>query len=153
MVYKICKFFYLFFIIMIYFKLICQQLYSTIAFIIESSSDDPEKYFEPISDHDNQFQFGKFNTFYMTFVTFGLCWILISLDNLTLLIKIAGYGVWTIISYCVFIVAVFFYSAFRPTPEGKESFGELVSKMTLFSFDVGVKDIYKIVYFINIKDD
>jgi len=49
-------------------------------------------------------------------------------------VKIAGYGVWTIISFCVFIVCVFFYSLFY---KGAAHFGSAVSDMTLFSWDMG----------------
>lgn len=61
--------------------------------------------------------------FYMTFATFALCWILVSIENLTFLIKIAGYGVWTIISYFAFIVFIFFYAIFRHTDPNEPSFG------------------------------
>lgn len=50
---------------------------------------------------------------YMTLVSFFLCFFLISIENIGLLVKIAGYGVLTIISFVVFIIYIFFYGIFE----------------------------------------
>lgn len=68
----------------------------------------------------------------MTLISFVICYGLVSLKNLSFLIVIAGYGVWTIISFVAFIVVFFFYELI-----GNHDFFHNVSDITLFSWDIG----------------
>lgn len=70
----------------------------------------------------------------MTIFTFFLCLALVSIEEITFLVKIASYGVSTIISFCIFIVSIFFYSMFY---KGFDHFTSGIKDITLFSADVG----------------
>lgn len=65
----------------------------------------------------------------MTVIVFFMCWGMVSLKDLSLLIVIAGYGVWTIISFVVFILVLFFYSI------SLEEFGH---NLTLFEWNLNL---------------
>ncbi|KRX10480.1 hypothetical protein PPERSA_08782 [Pseudocohnilembus persalinus] len=128
--FKWVKWLYLFFIIMIYFYMIVLQLYDVFLFFFEISHLSTD-YFVPPTDK-NQFVFDRFSIPYMTLISFAICFGLVSLKNLSFLIVIAGYGVWTIISFVVFILIVFFDQLFS-----NKNFAHDVSDITLFSWDIG----------------
>lgn len=97
------------------------------------SSEKAEKYYVPTKE-ENQFVFDRFSIPYMTFITFALCWFMVSIKELSFLVKIAGYGVWTIISFCVFIVYVFFNSMFI---HGVDNWSHNVSNIEIFTMNMG----------------
>lgn len=91
----------------------------------------------------------------MTIVNFFLCFVLVNIKNLGILIKIAGYGVLTIISYTIFILYVFIYYSIDYDTTLFNSYADVYKSLTLFAIkDVGVMIInYKfIIAFIYFKN-
>ena len=127
MIYMIARFCYLILIAVIYFQLIAIQFMDIVIFFINFSStcNQPDS---PCYAKETEFTFTKFSMQYSTIISMMICVSLLLVKNQVLLVKIAGYGVFSIVGYYIFIQYAFFSNI--------SNFG-YASSLELFTWDFG----------------